>query len=128
MLGAAERYAPVEYKTESLRQVFTAGTAVWAVIAAAAIIAACILYFLTMSELRKALRIKDNYYCSDMLLSPVLAGILRPKIIFPPGLDPDSPEGRMILAHENVHRRRLENLWRTLTILIAASGSTHSCG
>lgn len=119
MIGAAVRYAPVEYKTESLRQVFTAGAAIWATIAAAAIITVCILYYLTMSELWKAVRIKDNLYCSDVLLSPVLAGVFRPRIILPPDLDPDSPAGRMVLAHEHVHRRRLDNLWRTLAILIA---------
>ncbi len=119
MLGAAEEYAPVTYKTESLRQVFTAGAAVWAIIAAAALIAVCILYILTSAELRKAVHLRDNLYCSDMLLTPVLTGVFRPRIILPPGLDPDSPEGRMVLVHENVHRRRLDNLWRTLAIGIA---------
>ncbi|NLA87204.1 MAG: hypothetical protein GX847_07990, partial [Clostridiales bacterium] len=50
MLGAAERYAPVTYKTDSLRQVFTFGAALWAIGAAAALIAVCILYILTWAE------------------------------------------------------------------------------
>lgn len=116
MIGAAESYTPIEYKTESLRQIFAIGSVVWSIIAVAALLSACILYTLTLRELKNSVLIKDNIYCSDMLLSPLLMGVFRPKIIFPPGLDPDSPEGAMILAHENVHRRRLDNLWRTIAV------------
>lgn len=116
MIGAAESYMPIEYKTESLRHIFTVGSTVWAIAAAAALLAACILYTLTLAELRKAVPVGGNLYRSDMLLSPVLMGLFRPKIILPPGLDPESPEGQMVLAHENIHRRRLDNLWRSLAI------------
>ena len=119
MLGAAESYSPLAYKTESLRQTFITGAVVWAIIAAAALISVFLLYWLTHRELKKAVLLKGNIYCSDMLLSPVLAGVFRPRIILPPGLDPDTPEGQMILAHENVHRKRLDNLWRTLAVIIA---------
>lgn len=119
MIGAAESYVPFEYKTESFRRFFTISSMVWAVIAAAAFLAACALYILTMSELRKAILVKDNIYRSDMLLSPVLVGIIRPKIILPEGLDPNSQEGRMVIAHENIHRKRLDNLWRVFAIIMA---------
>lgn len=119
MLGAAERYGPFEYKTEALRRVFTAGSAVWAIMAAAALLASGILYILTWSELRKAVHVRDNLYRSDMPLSPVLTGVFRARVILPPGLDPDSPEGRMVLVHENIHRRRLDNLWRVLALSFA---------
>lgn len=119
MIGVAESYMPIEYKTESFRRIFTMGSTVWAIVSLAALLAAGILYTLTMAELRKAVHVRDNLYCSDMLLSPVLIGVFRPKIILPPGLDPESPEGRMVLAHENVHRQRLDNLWRSLAIAAA---------
>lgn len=119
MIGAAERHLPIEYKTESLRHIFTTGATVWFIVASAALLAACIIYILTLAELRRAVPLKDNIYCSDMLLSPVLLGILRPKVILPPGLDPESPEGKMVLAHENIHHRRLDNLWRMLAVGVA---------
>jgi beta-lactamase regulating signal transducer with metallopeptidase domain len=119
VIGAAERYIPIEYKTQSLRQVFMIGSVVWAIVAIAALLATGILYALAHKELNKAVLIKGNIYCSDMLLSPMLMGVFHPKFILPPGLNPDSIEGKMILAHENVHRRRLDNLWRTLVIGIA---------
>ena len=117
-IGAAESYAPIEYKTESLRSIFTVGAGVWAVTAGAALLAACVLYALTRAELKKAVRIRGNIYRSEMLLSPVLLGVFRPKIILPAGLDPNSPDGEMVLRHENIHRRRLDNLWRTLAVAI----------
>ncbi len=119
MIGAADSYTPIEYKTEAWRQVFIISSTVWAIVAAALLLAVCILYALTQKELRRAVIIRDNLYRSDMVLSPVLTGVFRSRIILPEGLDPDSTEGAMILAHENVHRRRLDNLWRALAIGIA---------
>lgn len=119
MIGAAERYTPIVYRTESLRRIFTIGSTLWVITAIALLLAACILYILTLSELKKSVKIKGNLYRSEMLLSPILTGIVRPKIILPIGLDPDSTEGRMVLAHEDIHRKRLDNLWRVLAIIIA---------
>ena len=118
-VGAAERVAPMTYKTESLRQVFLAASVVWAIIAVAMLLTAGVLYLLTRRDLKKAVHIRGNLYRSDMLLSPVLTGIFRPRILLPASLDPRSAEGRMVLAHESVHRRRLDNLWRLLGICIA---------
>jgi len=117
-IGAAEQYAPLEYKTESLRQIFTTAALVWIIIAAAALISAVILNALTRRELKSAVHLKDNIYRSDMLLSPVLMGLFRPRIVLPESLNPDSGEGRMVLAHENAHKGRLDNLWRILGICI----------
>jgi len=117
-IGAADQYMPVEYKTESLRRVFTTASVVWAIVAAAMLLCAIVLYMMTRKELKKAVHIRDNLYRSEMVISPVLTGLIHPKIILPASLDPDSAEGRMILAHENIHRRRLDNVWRLLGICI----------
>lgn len=119
MAGAATSYAPIDYKTESLRTAFTVGALVWITLAAAALIAAAALYMLTRSELSKAKHYRDNLFVSDMVLSPVLVNVIRPRIIIPPGFDAESAEGQMVLAHEEVHRRRLDNLWRAAAIVIA---------
>ncbi|HAL74133.1 MAG TPA: peptidase M56 BlaR1 [Clostridiales bacterium] len=118
-MGAAETYVPIEYKSESLRNIFVVSSLIWLIVAAAAILVWVILYLLTRSELRKAVRIRDNIFYSDLLLSPVIIGLIRPKIILPAALDVDSPEGIMVLAHEYVHRQRLDNLWRVIAILTA---------
>ena len=118
MVGAVNQYAPIEYKTETLRQVFTIASGIWAAVAVALLLAVCVLYLLSQKELRTAVRIKGNLYSSDLLQSPVLAGLLRPRIILPTSLDPQSTECRMILTHENTHRRRLDNLWRLLALCV----------
>ena len=119
MIGAVNRYDPIAYKTGSLRQIFTVSSAVWAVVAAGALIAVCLMYSFTYKELKKAVHVKGNIYCSGNILSPVLAGVFRPRIILPPGVDPENISGRMILEHEDVHRKRLDNLWRALAVGIA---------
>ena len=115
-IGAAESYIPVTYKTESLRQIFMTGSVIWGIVTAALLLTSVILYALTHGELKKTVLLRNNLYSSDMLLSPVLAGIFRTKIILPSSLNPDSPEGQMVVAHESVHRRRLDNLWRVLAV------------
>ena len=118
MIGAAEQYAPVEYKTEALRQFFQAASTIWVVIALAMLLTAFTLYMLTRKELKSAVHIKDDLYRSDMMVSPILLGLFRPKIILPVSLDTESEEFGMILAHENIHRKQLDNLWRLLAICI----------
>ncbi|MDR1640650.1 MAG: M56 family metallopeptidase [Clostridiales bacterium] len=115
-LGAASSYSPIEYKTESLRRIFEIGSQVWITVAAAAFLTVIALYAFTQKELKKAVRIRDGLYRCDMLLSPMLVGVLRPKVIIPQNLDPDSLEGQMALAHEAVHQRRLDNLWRVVAV------------
>ena len=118
MIGAAEEYAPIVYKTESLRQAFVVAAVIWIIVTTALLLTAAILYLLTLKELRKAVHIRADLYHSDMVLSPVLAGLIHPKIILPEALDPDSEEGRIILAHENIHKKRWDNLWRVLGIAV----------
>lgn len=54
--------------------------------------------------------------------SPALVGLLRPRIALPADFeDRFRPEEReLILAHEVVHRERLDNLWNLLGSLVAA--------
>lgn len=118
MIGAAQSYLPVTYKTETLRQGFVLATGVWAGVAGAMLLAACALYFFTRRTLRAAAPLGGGLYRSELLRSPVLVGVLRPKLYLPPGLDPESPEGRMVLAHEAVHRRRGDNFWRLLAVFL----------
>ena len=118
-VGAVESYDPVIYKAVSLRRIFSISSAVWAVVAVCSLFAVCLLYTFTYRELRKAVHVKGIVYSSEMVMSPVLTGVFRPRIILPPGVDPESTEGKIILEHENVHRKRLDNLWRALAVAAA---------
>ncbi|MCL1828808.1 MAG: M56 family metallopeptidase [Oscillospiraceae bacterium] len=118
LIGAAEEYAPVEYKTEALRQVFTTAAVIWAGAAAAMFITVFILYVLTGKELKKAVQIEGGIYRSDIISSPVSAGLIHTRIVLPATLDPAGAEGKMVLAHENVHKHRSDNLWRLFGVCI----------
>lgn len=57
---------------------------------------------------------------SDKVSSPASIGILRPRIIFPQGMDLDNEQlVRYILVHEYVHIRRFDTLWKLLALCAA---------
>lgn len=113
--GAAQTYFPVTYESNVLTQVFETAALVWAVMMAACVITAGVLYVCTRWELRSAQCCK-NYYISEKVTAPILDGVFKPRILVPSHV----PEGALehILAHERVHIRRMDNLWRCLGILV----------
>jgi len=54
--------------------------------------------------------------------SPALVGLLRPRVALPADFEQRfaPAERELILAHEQVHRERLDNLWNLLTWALAA--------
>lgn len=118
-IGAVNNYTPAVFKTDALREVFNVGAFAWLIVSIAALLTMVILYSLTNAELKKAILIRDNIYLSDMLLSPVLMGVFRSRIVLPVSVAIDSPEAQMAIAHENVHKKRYDNLWKTLGLVIA---------
>jgi len=117
-IGAAKDYFPVTYKTTQIRDIFVVSSNIWLIGVLVSLLTAVILYAFTRAELKKAIRIRDNIYSSPMLMSPVLVGIIKPKIILPSTFDPDCSSAEYVIAHENVHKKRLDNLWRMLGITI----------
>ncbi len=57
-------------------------------------------------------------YVSDDIKSPFVFGIIRPKIYLPSGLD-ERTTG-YVLAHEQNHIRRGDNIWKALGLLLLA--------
>ena len=113
---AANTYFPVEYKTKLLDGVFHVTSIVWAIIAAAAVLTAILLYTFTKSEIKGAVAYKDNIFLSESITSPALYGIIRPKIIIPPGLS--ETDLNYVIMHENAHAKRHDNLWRSVAVII----------
>lgn len=118
-LQAASGYFPITYKIDLLADVFRYGSIVWAVIAAALLIAMTVIYIATLSELKGAERLHGNVYCSDKITSPAVYGIFRPKIIIPVSYK-DSPDLDLILMHERQHIKRLDNFFRVAAFVVAA--------
>ena len=115
--GAAEA-APISYRTEALAAVFRTAGALWLVVACAALLTAAALYFITSSALKKSEHIGEKLYSNPLVSSPTLFGIFRPKIIFPTREEAESASP-LVIAHEDVHIKRLDNLRRPLALAVA---------
>lgn len=70
----------------------------------------------TKGKVFSAVRIKDNIYYSDGILSPFVFGIFKPKIYLPFNICESDFE--YVIAHESAHIKRLDNLTRPLWFLI----------
>ncbi len=116
---AADSYFPFAYKTDLLANVFMYASYVWASIAAVIIAVMAVLYVTTIRELKDAKHLKDNVYCSDKILSPVVYGIFRSRIIIPATYK-DMENLDLVILHEQCHIRRLDNLWRVIAFFTAA--------
>ena len=116
---AADSYFPITFKASRLADLFRYAAVVWAIIAAAWIIVTAMIYISTRSELRTAELLRGNVYCSEKAATPAVYGIIRPMIVLPESCR-DTDELDMILLHEQLHIRRLDNLWRLLAFLTAA--------
>ncbi len=115
---AADTYFPITYKTNLLENVFNISAFVWLTITLALIFTLFTLYFMTKAELKGASHIDKNVYSSDAVTSPAVYGILKPRIIIPASYS--DKDLKYILAHENTHIKRLDNLWRMVAFIIAS--------
>jgi beta-lactamase regulating signal transducer with metallopeptidase domain len=115
-LQAADSYFPIVYKTDALRGLFEACAMIWCIGAAACVLTMAALYWMTLRELRDTKPLGDGVYASEKVASPGLVGVLRPRILVPQGFD--GKLLRYVLAHERVHKKRLDNLWRLIALAV----------
>lgn len=80
---------------------------VWAAGVATILLYMLISYVRLRYRLRGAVRLRDNIYTSEKLTDGYLLGYIFPQIYLPEGLDEET--GRMVIAHEQAHRRRGDN-------------------
>jgi beta-lactamase regulating signal transducer with metallopeptidase domain len=130
---AVDGYFPMRFKTPALAAAFHwAGTAwlIGALVAAAALAA---LYGVTAWRFRTAARVDAGIMdecaaavglrrrvplvASGAVSSPVVFGILRPRVVIPVAMAGDVETLRYALLHECVHIRRGDNVWRVLAAL-----------
>ncbi|MCL2488690.1 MAG: M56 family metallopeptidase [Oscillospiraceae bacterium] len=122
-VGAAQpvRITPggfLTFHTTVQKDIFTAFAWIWLIGAILALAALIWLYRQSRQPLKAAKYLRGNVYRSPAVDSPVLVGLFRPKILLPLGLDPDSEAGQMVIAHEQIHRRRRDNLFRLAAMVI----------
>jgi len=112
IVAISQYYYPLQYKTARLAGIFKIGTFIWitGVLILMAII--YILYAVLFHQYKHPFHLREEVYHDMSASSPFLLGIRKPKIILPAGLDADSPQASHIIAHERVHIKRRDNLWR----------------
>lgn len=115
-LALAKSYFPTIFKTNLLENIFNVASIIWIIIAISALLTIGTLYFITKSEVKTAVLLKDNIYISDKLLSPAVFGIFRPRIILPEYISDKNNE--FVLLHEQTHLKRGDNLFRIIAIII----------
>jgi beta-lactamase regulating signal transducer with metallopeptidase domain len=116
-IQGAATYEPFTYKTDRLEGFFKVASAIWLIVGIAAIISVIIMYHFAVMELKKAVHLRDNIYEGSMVETPTVYGIIKPQIVIPGGIGKEHME--YILAHENVHIKRRDNIWRMLAIITA---------
>lgn len=131
-IQAASTYFPLEYKSELLKTIFTVSGVVWICGASAFVIALIVMYNLTAAQLRKAdliresdvlercrnrlgIKTKVRLFESCFVVSPIVFGILYPRIIIPQDIDKQSLE--YVLLHELTHIERRDNLWKIISMV-----------
>lgn len=67
-------------------------------------------------RVREAVCIRDNIYICDVVKSPFILGIVRPRVYLPSALS--DREMDYILAHESAHLKRKDHWWKALGYLL----------
>ncbi len=65
---------------------------------------------------REAVRDRNDIYFCDAIKTPFIRGLIRPHIYLPSGLD--AAEMSHVLAHEEAHLKRRDQLWKPLGFLL----------
>lgn len=135
-VGAAESYFPVVYKINVLEKIFNGAFIVWLIGCVTLFAVLIFLYVGTKKEVCRGERLQlpnggsaadgkqescfpnkfmENMRLSDRISSPAVYGILHPQIVIPASYIDINHRDKVltyILAHENVHIKRRDNLWR----------------
>ena len=93
-----------------------AGALLWIVGMAVLLVYMLVSYLRVLRRVGTAVRMRDNLYQSEAVVSPFVLGLFRPRIYLPFGIDEKHLE--YVLAHENAHIRRRDHLWKPLGFLL----------
>lgn len=89
---------------------------IWIVGIAALLIYTLVSFLRLKSKIGTAVKLSDNIYQSEAVVSPFALGIIKPKIYLPFNMNGQNMEH--VIAHEQAHIRRKDHLWKPLGFLI----------
>lgn len=85
---------------------------VWLGVVLALLVYMALRWYALRRRLRTAVRLEENVWQSEYAQSPFVLGLLRPRIYLPYSVE--AGELPYILAHERMHIRRLDHIWKLL--------------
>lgn len=91
---------------------------VWAAGAVLLVLYAGISYLRLRRRVSTAVRLRDNIFQTEQVLSPFILGVFRPCIYLPFSLDEITLAA--VIAHEQAHIRRKDHWWKPLGFLVLA--------
>lgn len=119
-IQSAISYEPMAWKSDSLTRFYEIGSVLWLAVCSIIILCYCIMYLMAKKELMNAIRLDRNIYQSNAVNVPMVVGILRPRIILPENIPEGEGHLKYLLAHEEIHISRKDNLWRLIAIVITS--------
>lgn len=90
--------------------------ALWFFGVAALLAWSAISYLHLRQRVATAVRLEDNLYQSEAVLSPFVLGLVHPRIYLPFYLDQDTMEH--VVAHERAHIQRRDHWWKLLAFVL----------
>lgn len=118
-MAYADSYFPITYYTDRIARIFEVSSVIWLIFAIGIILILIISYIFAKRDIKNSEHYRDNVWLSSNISSPAVYGIIRPKIVLT--ADYKNRDITFILMHENVHIRRMDNLWRIIAIITAAA-------
>lgn len=131
-IQAADSYFPLAYKSSGWTAIFNVSGWIWLGGALILLLLLFVMYSLAAARLRQAVPFGDDsipanekdrfkpdsgirLYLSPEVQSPLVVGIIRPRIILPSGIDRQSL--KYALLHEMAHVHRKDNFWKMISLL-----------
>ena len=112
-----ETFAPEPVASANPLQIWIPVVAmIWGIGVALLLAYTAISYWLLHRKVRTAVLLRDNIFQSEVVSSPFVLGIIKPKIYLPFQMDGQNLEH--VVSHEQAHIRRRDHLWKPLGFLL----------
>lgn len=119
VMQKTESYQTWEFISDGWTLAYKIGSRIWVAIGASLFLCFCFMYIRAKRDLNKSKLLKANIYQSDDVNSPIVIGILRPRVILPLSITETNDNFPYIIAHEYTHIKKRDNLWRFVAIVVA---------
>lgn len=107
-----------QYSANPMQIIMYIAALVWLIGIAVMVVYGVVTYIRLNRKLRFAVKFEDNVFETDIIASPFIMGMIRPKIYIPKGLDTDKLS--YVLQHERAHLKRFDHVVKPLAFLILA--------